>query len=930
MKLKQLSQALVLVGFAGFAHIAAHAADEVKKVERIEVTGSNIKRTATETASPVQVIRAEEIKRSGATTTAEVLKLIPAISSGGLDDLGSGSGFSSGTATASLRGLGSSATLVLVNGRRMSPAAYADPNSGQSTLYNLNNIPPAVIERIEVFKDGASAVYGSDAIAGVINFILKKEYQGLEMSANATGATQGGYRTDAASAIFGVGNLDEDRWNVYVSADYRKRHETDTTKDNGISQDLYAKINQRLDPHFSTASFPGNYYREATPGSGAFTRLIGADASCPADQVVANSAAANGKSCWFNTWPKVIEQSDQKSGNLFARGAIRLSDSVSGFSELSYNETKSKYPGNSLAMNGNSANTWFTVDGVRKEFTFILPANHPDNPLFQANPNNTAKVAVRYRMADVPVLTDVTTKNTRAVFGLEGNHFDWDWKAGLLYNKAERETSETGRILAKELQDAINDLSYRPTGHNSAATLAKISPTRLDNGKTEVTIGDLRGSTEFGQLAGGSVGVAVGVEARRESIDVVADQHLQNAEFIGLGSSTASGSRNVQSVFGELSLPVLKALSLEAALRYDHYSDFGNSTTPKVGFKWTPDSKFSVRGTYAEGFRAPGLTQISKSSVQSFNSGIIDPIRCAANVDPASRSTTTECTTGITLSSRIAANPDLQPEKSKSYTFGFVFAPTNNLNGSVDVYEIRRRNEIDRLSSQFLINQVYKLNNMAYVDQIQRSASPDTWVKDKSGKLIPNSGLITSTTRKFFNLGETRTKGIDLDLRLKSSLGEYGRLTTAWNATYLLSYKQAQFAGDPFTEYAGSYGPAGELPRFKSSVSTDWERGAWTTTGRLNYTGGWLYGDSGECSLDNSPGTALGKNWASCHVGSWTTVDLGLTYKGVKNLTLTAVMRNVANRKAPYDPDNTTLGYNPGFHNPYGRYLNLGASYKFW
>ncbi|GAB3248403.1 TonB-dependent receptor plug domain-containing protein [Chitinimonas naiadis] len=931
MKLKQLSHALMLVGFAGLAaHTVANAADDVKKVEKIEVTGSNIKRTATETASPIQVIRAEEIKRSGATTVAEMLKLVPAISSGGLDDLGSGTGFSSGTSTVSLRGLGSSATLVLLNGRRMSPAAYADPNSGQSTLYNLNNIPASAIERIDVFKDGASAVYGSDAIAGVINFILKKDYQGFEASGNATGATQGGFRTDSASAIVGVGDFAADHWNLIVAGDYRNRHETDAYKTNGIRQDLYKKINTRLDTNYTTVSNPGNYYRETTVGNGAYTKLVGADANCAPEHILPASTADNGKACYFNTWNKQIQQSDQKSGNLFVRGSLALTEDITAFSELGYNETKSSYPGSSLGLNGNSATTWFTVDGVRKEFTFLLPANHPDNPLFQANANNKAKVAVRYRFTDVPVETEVTTKNTRVLLGLDGSNFDWDWKAGLLYNKAERETNETGRILAKELQDAINDLSYRPGRQNSAATIAKISPTRVDSGKTEVTIGDIKGSSEFGQLAGGRIGVAIGAEARRESIEVTADSHLQNAEFIGLGSSSASGSRNVQSLYGEVNLPVLKSLTLETALRYDHYSDFGNSTTPKIGFKWTPDSKISLRGTYAEGFRAPSLTQVSKSSVQSFNSGIIDPLRCGPTVDAATRSTTTECTTGITLSSRIAANPDLQPEKSKSYTFGLVFSPTNDFNGSFDLWEIRRRNEIDRLSSQYLINQVYKEGNQFYASQIQRSENPATWVKDKQGNVIPNSGLITSTTRKFFNLGESRVKGIDLDLRLKNNLGEFGRLNTTFNGTYYLSYKQAQFQGDPFIEYVGSYGPAGELPRFKGTIATALEKGAWTGTARLNYTGGWFYGDSGECALNNAAGTLLGDNWGACRVGSWTTVDLGVVYKGVKNLTLSAVMRNVANRKAPYDPDNTALGYNPGFHNPYGRYLNVGANYKFW
>ncbi|WP_374357670.1 TonB-dependent receptor domain-containing protein, partial [Chitinimonas sp.] len=496
--------------------------------------------------------------------------------------------------------------------------------------------------------------------------------------------------------------------------------------------------------------------------------------------------------------------------------------------------------------------------------------------------------------------------------------------------KSERTTVGHGYVLAKEASDAINDLSYRPGGSNNAAVLAKISPEQNNHGETTLTSADLRGSTEFGELAGGAIGLAVGVEARRESIKIDPDSHLKRAEWVGLGSSSADGSRNVQSMFGELRLPVLKTLEAEAAVRFDHYSDYGNSTTPKVGLKWTPNSTIALRSTYSEGFRAPGLTQISKSSVQSFNT-ITDRLRCAGNVDPKTLDGT-ECTSGRSISSQIQANPNLNPERSKSYTLGLVFSPTNNFSSTVDYYEIRRRDEIDRVGSQYIIDQTYLNGDQRFVNQIFRNPLQDTWVRDKSGNLIPNSGPIVSTVRKFFNLGESRLKGVDLSVTLKNSLGEYGKLSSTFDGSYMLSYKQYTFPGDPFRDYAGASGPNGALPRLKASMASTWSKGPYNVTGRVNFTDGWYNSDSFlNCATTTNP--AYTAEFPNCRVSSWTTFDLNVGYTGIKNLTLSATVRNLFNREAPYDDSSTAIinqGYNDGFHNPYGRYLNVSASYKFY
>ncbi|WP_374358043.1 TonB-dependent receptor plug domain-containing protein, partial [Chitinimonas sp.] len=377
MKLTKIALAVALLGTA--AHVAA--ADE-QKVQKIEVTGSNIKRTATETASPIQVIRAEEIRKSGVTTVAELLKLVPALSSGGLDNLGGGSGFSSGASSASLRGLGSSSTLVLLNGRRMSPAAYADPNSGQSTIYNLNNIPLSAIERVEVVKDGASAVYGSDAIAGVVNFILRNDFEGAQLTVNGGKSLNGGFGNYSANGVIGKGDINKDRYNVMLAADVKHRDSARLDEADAIARDAYLRINNRLNPTFNATGTPASYYKERTPGSGAFTVLVGADSRCPASKL---NAAGN---CTWDQWAPLVAVAKSDEASLFSHGSLNINDNLSAFAEASFTESKATYPLNPVGVTQNPT-TWFSTDGVRQSFLIVLAANHPDNPLFKANPNNT-------------------------------------------------------------------------------------------------------------------------------------------------------------------------------------------------------------------------------------------------------------------------------------------------------------------------------------------------------------------------------------------------------------------------------------------------------------------------------------------------------------------------------------------------------------
>jgi iron complex outermembrane receptor protein len=881
----------------GLAHVQFALAEQIHQMNRIEVIGSHITRVDTETAMPVQIITSEDIKNSGAVSIDELLRNVSAVSGGGVSDLSTGTGFSSGTAAVALRGLGAHATLVLLNGRRVSAAPYADPNTGQSLLFNLNAIPISAVERIEILKGGASAIYGSDAMAGVINIILRKNYQGAEAGFSYSRSDDGKFGNRQVHGVLGFGNPGTDRFNGFLLFTNSQRDAATLPNTHNVAESDLTRMFGR-NTISSTASYPGNYFRESVPGNNAFTTFVARDRRCPAPNILPNGRCADNPHEMLNT------VSEQEGKAVFGRGVFNLSANLSLFSELGFSRVTNNYIG-APSQVAETGSTWFAQNGSRKFFQFILPVGHPDNPI-------NRRVAVRYRFGDVgPVRIDVTTDSTRLLLGAKGTLASWDWESGLLHTKIERNTISHGRLYFPALTNAINTRAYRPFGNNSAQTIASISPDTQEFGKSTNTMWDLKASRDLLDLAGGPLAIATGAEVRREELKITPDARIIAGDFVGLGSAEADGNRRVGSVFAELLAPFAKRVEAQLAARFDHYNDYGNSVTPQMGIKWKPLDNLALRASYVEGFRAPPLATIGKSNVQAFNSGLRDPLRCGA---PGG--STNDCSfSGSTL---ISANPDLKPEKSDGQTAGILYSPNANVDLSMDFYRISRENEVDRVSAQFVIN-----NEALFPGSVIRNPNPATWLPG-----VPNSGPIQSTTRQFFNLGRTVTRGIDFDAVWRVRLGRWGKLKTQLGGSYLLQYKNKLRADQPYISYQGGDGPSGELPRFKGNLATTWSYGAYSLTGRVNYVGGWVSGNSETPCNITTPQSYL--NEYHCRIKPWTTVDLHFGYTGVKNLELRFSVRNIEDKAAPLDPNNTTLGFNPSFHNPYGRYFTISATYKFF
>jgi iron complex outermembrane recepter protein len=879
----------------------ATAAQAQQRIEKIEVTGSNIKRIDAETPSPVTVVTREHIQNSGTRDIAELLRNVSAASAGSQLDQTSNS-FSNGAQTVSLRGLGSAGTLILLNGRRVTPGAYADPNTGNSTVYNLNAIPIDAIERIEILKDGASAIYGSDAMAGVVNFILRSNYNGAEASASYSQSAEGEWSSYRASATVGIGNLERDRWNFIASLEHFHRDPVNIREVTNVATVLNTALgNWRVTQ--SANGFPGNYFRENVLGNGNFATFVAFDANCPAGQVIANR-------CRYDSYRDVNISFDQDRNDAYLRGTLNLSANLTAFGEVLFSRTKSDYFSTPQFIS-NAGSTWGDANGNLRTYRIILPPGHPDNP-------TTVPVAVAYTFADLGRRKSFQTNdNTRVVLGLKGNTGAWDWETGFLHMKNEREEKNSGYISFPGLQQAVSSGAYRFNGQgNSAAVLSQVGTTFLEVGESSITSIDLRGSRELMELRGGPMAIAAGAEFRQEELKIVSDPQIVRGDILGRGTSSADGDRNITALFAELSMPFARNLETQLALRTERYSDFGNSTTPKVGIKWNPVEQWAFRGTYAKGFRAPSLSQISQSSVQAFNNGVRDPLRC-----PTFVSSNPDCATSF--ASYIRANPDLQPEKSDNYTIGMIFAPTRSSSIAVDYWSIKRKDQIDRFSATYLL-----ANESRFPNAIVRDPNPATWLHG-----TPNSGPIQAVLRQFFNLNETHVSGIDVDAQWTVRTPTMGRFTTALAGTYLMEYKYAVDVIDPLVDEAGTYGgPSDALPRFRGNLSTTWDVGPWTTVARLNYVRGWFAGSGGGVGTENCFYSASQLPDSTCKVKPWTTVDLGVTWKGIRNLTLGVLVRNVFDRDAPYDPAyslTTQTGFNPVYHNALGRYYTVNASYRF-
>jgi iron complex outermembrane receptor protein len=914
-----LAGSALLIAAAGST--TAFAQDPATNLDRITVTGSNIPRTNTETPSPVQVVTRQEIDRTGKTTVAEYLQTLTSDGSGSIPKT-FGNGFAGGGAGISLRGLGAGSTLVLLNGRRM--ATYGLADDGQKVFTDLSTIPLDAVERVEVLKDGASATYGSDAIAGVVNIILRSDFEGviLRGSYGLSGDSDGDARKATLTA--GTGNLSEDGWNAFASIDVGKsdgiRVSDRRNRDWIGTGDLRRWGYSAGGSQFLGGAITGNGSGGGNSPTGSiFNPTTGLLESLPGCSGLSSVAPQDpGGGCLWDMADYRDLSPEEKYVNVFGRATFAFNDSAEAYVEMGYSKKETTFNNTPSNVSGAWGYPGGPVNANSGPGATVLAVGHPDNPYGEP-------VRVRYNAFDVgPRKTNNDNEFIRFLAGVKGTWGEWSYDTGYLHSSTNLVNKRDGFLRYSAVQCVLGDLAC-PAGTwnigagaegNPQSLYDYISPTIQATAKSSLDMFDFKVNRSMMDLAGGPLGLALGTEWRRTTNSLSPQTYTDTGDIIGLGFSSYDGTQNVYAAYAELAAPVLESLELTAAARYDKYESGDDSVTPKVGFKWTPIDWIAVRGTYAEGFRAPNPAENGDGGLAAF-SNALDPVRCPGGT-PAPGGTQDDCgQQPVAIITR--PNPLLEAEESKSYSLGIVLQPTRTTSITVDAWRIKRSNEIaqgstaDAIASGNVLRDTDLLNG------------------------VPGTGSILAINTNYVNASASKVEGIDTDIRQDIPLGTAGdlRLDLQWSHTS----KFERTEGDTTHEYAGTHGNCDVTncigtPKDRINFGATWNYHDWSVSGIVNYissmdnlaeTGGTKEDDCLNFRADGSPAPG------NCEVASFTTFDLSANWKAMDGLEIFGSVANVFDRTAPLDP--ATYGginYNPlHFSGAIGRYFTVGAKYTF-
>lgn len=851
-----------------YAQDPAPPADE--PTQEIIVTGSRIARGSDfESPSPVITIDSDAIERAGYQNLQQLMEKLPANGNGAFSTRGNNQdSTANGAASISLRGLGADATLVLVNGRRVAISAFAE--SITTNFVDINAIPVSAIERIEVLKDGSSAIYGSDAVAGVINIILRRDFRGFEASAGFGSATEGSYDETTASAMWGTGDDDS---NVTLILDYWKN----TTLFNAERGRL-GTANQE--------PFGGPDLRSSrsVPGSFTVNGVNVVDPSCPPDRTF-------GSLCVFDYGPFNLLIPEAERTGLMLSGYQRFGEGLEFFAEFAAQHNNSIAQGAPTPLDEGAELT--------------VPATHPNNPF----PGATSIALRRYRTVDAgPRQWDISTDNLRGVLGLRGNvGGNWEWEVAAQRARSESEQSGSrsgGWVRTDLLQQEINAGRYNPFGsvQNPQSVIDAIATSVVRRGESRLTMYDAQVSGRLFDFGSDAVRMAAGLEYREESLSDIPDDQFQRGLIFGTEAVSAEAERDNWSAFLEFSIPLHETLEVSLAGRYDDYSDFGDTTNPKVAVRWAPLDQLAFRASWGTGFRAPSLAQVGLGPSRE-SQFFVDSFGCADN--PA------YCGT-LDYQIEFAGNPDLDAEESESLNLGVAWQ-TDRFNVTLDYWDIEQENKIDEVPFGFLYNQSCNVQDSTVC--VRGAPLPG----DTLGPLL----LINSS---FTNIGEQSVNGIDLGASFATELGG-GRLALGLTYTHLLEFERVELNQDATAlitrELTGEY----EYPEDRALLTADWAFGGWGVFTSLNYTG--EFEDAPDLDLDGTLDFDLND---TREVDAFTTLNLQLRYTGFEGVKLLLGVDNVFDEEVPFafgDGDTDVYGYVQSQHNPRGRFWNARAIFTF-
>ncbi|MEC5163947.1 iron complex outermembrane receptor protein [Janthinobacterium sp. CG_S6] len=804
-----------------------------EKVQRVIVTGSAIKRVDAETAAPVEIYTKKDILRTGSTTVSELIKNLAAIDIGDAGELSSSSPGGSGTSNVKMRGLSERNVLVLLNGRRLPTNAMAD-GSGAGAAVDVNVIPVSALERVEILKDGGSAIYGADAVAGVMNFITKKNYQGLEAKGSYGQSSRSDAKEKNASLVYGVGDYDQSGFNILATADVFKR------------DPIYRK-DRELTRSADFRRFGGIDGRSGYSPNG---NIAGGGQEVPC----APEDLSKGV-CRFDfnkTLLTTINGADRFSGMLL--GSVKVSDSIRAFAELTYSENKDHF----LA--------------------------HPAPGVY----TNRAGQDVNGRFMQMgPRTTDRKGSLSQFATGLEGNSRGIDWDVALGKGISKVSNQDSNYAQSEMLDAAIAAGLIDPSKNtNSEAEINKFRLRPHREGKNEMTYLNAKASAPIMDLAGGALAYAVGFSYIKEALTDSPDQNQKDGLVFGsIQQAAVNASRKSKGVFGELSIPFLKNVEAQVALRYDDISSVGKKTSPKVALRYQPLSTLMVRASYAGSFLAPSLKQMY-GAVEAGANSTDDTLVC--NAFP----TLSGSCSNFPYNEVTGSNKNLKPETGKTYNLGVVFSPVSAFSAGIDYFRINKKNEIDTPTLE------------------QAIAAGTHEIKGGEARVLMN----------LQNLASTDIEGVDVDLRYTSPQTAYGKFTVRNSSTVYTKIDKVDSPGGERQSALGNF----ESPKYRNTLTVGYENGAVSAALIGRTTGDMIDSDK---RIEKIPA-------GTRSIASHTEIDMTGQYALNKSLTFSGGIKNLLDRMPPYSIMGSGNQYgSQGFANLYnvrGRYFYVGANYKFF
>lgn len=922
-KHSKLCTGLVLA-FGGLV-IAPHGAMAQETLERVEITGSSIKRIAAEGALPVMVMKAEDIKASGVTSAADLVQRLTTVQNSTTESSAVGGG-SFGFTGISLHNIGETRTLVLINGKRMAQFG-GQTLTGFAAGFDVNAIPLSAIERVELLTDGASALYGADAIAGVVNFILKRNSTDGDVTIGFSNPVGNVATEKRISASMGYGSLEKDGFNAFLSLSHDERTQLFATdrsyaKSGKVKFEYGGKSYQKQ--QFSPSPIPANVLDDK-------------------DQLVSPYLLKNGK-CPPRTF-RVTEPYNDGSG---------LVDDYCGFDfvgELEiYPERKrdsltlstvAKIGGQEVYANALLARTNQVSRIAPVPGGISIPAGSPLHDKYLKPLGITVDTTAFYRLYDLGKRSsNDTSEFSNLVFGTKGLLLGWDYDASYSYSSSKVEGSiggYPGGLAIRTLRRSGLLDPFVEAGQQSAAGQAAINATSyngyFDGGLSKLSQYQLQGSREIGQADGGPIMLGAGANFNQEYFesrpslfaqgklaDPVAGTLCDPAKGLPcdqrFGDASASppysADRTSKGVFGEVVVPLTKKLEVGAAMRFDSYSDFGTATTAKANFRWSPTSSLLFRGSVGTGFHAPTVPQVN-ATPRSY--GVTtNKYLCTTELRTVATELGAVCQPGNKQYDVLAAgNPNLKAEKSQQGTLGFRFEPNNSISFGADLWGVAIKDSFGSLGEATLMSAPIKYKS-GFTTQVD----------------IATGIKYVALNRGNLNLGDSFNAGIDFEVtgRMKTALGQ---LTSNVTVSQVI---RSELGSIITGNYTSDIGQGGGAQKTRARIQTTLKTGSFSNTLGVSYQSGYVE-DSETVDVLDAAGNVTGQEDIAMDIPAFYTLDWQTRWEPTKSWMLTGGVLNLTDKAPPLNIGTggvgrgQQFGYDDRYFDPRGRTVYLNVSYKF-